>query len=64
MHLILDKKVFEKAASENAKAVIISAAIESEVAQLDSEEEKQEFLSALGLEETGLTKTIGKWPDL
>ena len=52
------KKVFEKATSENAKAVIISAAIEAEVAQLDSEDEKQEFLSALGLEETGLTKII------
>ena len=52
------KKVFEKASLENAKAVIISAAIESEVAQLDTDEEKQEFLSALGLEETGLTKII------
>ena len=52
------KRVFEKAEKEHAKAVIISAAIESEVAQLDSEEEKQEFLSALGLEETGLTKII------
>ena len=51
-------KVFEKANKENAKAVIISAAIEAEVAQLDSDEEKQEFLSALGLEETGLTKII------
>ena len=50
--------VFEKAKVENARAVIISAAIESEVAQLDSEEEKKEFLSALGLEETGLAKII------
>lgn len=50
--------VFAKAKAENARAVIISAAIESEVAQLDSEEEKQEFLSALGLKETGLTKII------
>ncbi|MBR5599444.1 MAG: redox-regulated ATPase YchF [Alphaproteobacteria bacterium] len=52
------QKVFEKASAEGASAVIISAAIESEVAQLDTEEEKQEFLSALGLEETGLTKII------
>ncbi len=51
-------KVFEKAKNENARAVIISAAIESEVAQLDNEEEKQEFLATLGLEETGLTKII------
>ncbi len=51
-------KVFEKAKEEGAKAVVISAAIESEVAQLDSEDEKQEFLSALGLAETGLSKII------
>lgn len=52
------QKVFAKAEKENAKAVVISAAIESEVAQLDNEEEKKEFLSALGLEETGLTKSL------
>ena len=52
------QKVFAKAEAEGAKAVIISAAIESEVAQLDSEAEKKEFLSALGLEETGLSKII------
>ena len=38
--------------------VIISAEIESEVAQLDSEEERQEFLQSLGLKETGLAKII------
>jgi len=52
------QKVFAKAKAENAQAVIISAEIEAEVAQLESEEEKQEFLSALGLEETGLAKII------
>ncbi len=51
-------RVMEKAEAENARAVIISAEIESEVAQLESEEEKKEFLSALGLEETGLAKII------
>ncbi len=50
--------VFKKAQAENAKAVIISAEIESEVAQLDSEEEREEFLHSLGLEETGLAKVI------
>ena len=50
--------VFEKAAKEKAEAVIISAAIESEVAQLDDEAEKKEFLESLGLEETGLAKII------
>lgn len=52
------EKVFAKAEKENARAVIISAAIEAEVAQLDNEEEKREFLETLGLEETGLSKII------
>jgi ribosome-binding ATPase YchF (GTP1/OBG family) len=38
--------------------VVISAAIEAEVAQLTDETEKQEFLSTLGLEETGLSRVI------
>ena len=50
--------VMTKAAAEGAGAVIISAEIESEVAQLESEEEKKEFLASLGLEETGLAKII------
>ena len=58
------EKVFEKAKAEGASAVIISAAIESEVAQLESEDEKKEFLSALGLEETGLSKIIRAGYDL
>lgn len=50
--------VFQKASKEGASAVIISAAIEAEVAQLENEEEKTEFLSSLGLEESGLSKII------
>ncbi|GAA4716471.1 redox-regulated ATPase YchF [Sphingomonas lutea] len=53
----LSAKVFEKAASEGAKAVVVSAAIESEIATLP-EEERQAFLADLGLEETGLTRVI------
>lgn len=52
------KKVFAKAQAENARAVVISAAIEAEVAQLESEEERAEFLADLGLSETGLAKII------
>lgn len=52
------EKVFEKAKSEGAQAVVISAAIEAEVAQLESDEEKAEFLESLGLEETGLARVI------
>lgn len=50
--------VMKKAAAENASAVVISAEIESEVAQLESEEEKKEFLDSLGLDEAGLAKII------
>lgn len=49
--------VFAKAARENAQAVVISAAIESEVAQLPAEE-RGSFLSDLGLVETGLARVI------
>lgn len=58
------EKVFAKAKAENAGAVIISAAIESEVAQLEDEAEKKEFLASLGLEETGLSKIIRAGYDL
>lgn len=54
----LSAKVFAKAKAEGASAVVISAAIESEVAQLESVEEKKEFLESLGLEEAGLAKII------
>ena len=50
--------VAQKAPAENARAVVISAAIESEVAQLENEDEQKEFLASLGLEETGLSKVI------
>jgi len=51
-------KVAAKAQAEGAMSVVISAAIESEVAQLTDEAERQEFLETLGLEETGLTRVI------
>lgn len=51
-------RVAEKAAAENAACVIVSAAIESEVAQLDEPAEKQEFLASLGLGRTGLERVI------
>ncbi|MCE2993750.1 MAG: redox-regulated ATPase YchF [Alphaproteobacteria bacterium] len=52
------RKVEAKAAAENAKAIWISAKIESEIAVLDSEEEKEMFLESIGLKETGLAKLI------
>ncbi len=50
-------KVFEKAAAEGAEAVIVSAAIEADLVGM-SLEEKMEFLSDLGLKETGLARII------
>ncbi len=53
----LSAKVAEKAAQEGAEAVIISARIEEELAQLD-ESERLEYLQTLGLEEPGLNRLI------
>jgi GTP-binding protein YchF len=50
-------KVAERAAKEGAAMVVISAAIEAEVAQL-ADAEKSEFLEHLGLEEPGLARVI------
>lgn len=52
------KKVAEKAASENAQTVVISAAIESEISQMESAEDKKEFLGTMGLTEPGLNRVI------
>jgi GTP-binding protein YchF len=43
---------------ENAEVVIISAAIESEIAVLDNPEDRDAFLSDLGLTESGLNRLI------
>jgi GTP-binding protein YchF len=53
----LSERVFDKAAAEGAKAVVISAAIEAEIATLPAEE-REAFLSDLGLHETGLNRMI------
>jgi GTP-binding protein YchF len=49
--------VVEKAASEGAEAVVISAAIEAEIATLPADE-RDAFLTDLGLHETGLNRMI------
>jgi GTP-binding protein YchF len=53
----LSAKVAARAAADNAKSVVISAKIESEIALLDAPERK-EFLETLGLEEPGLNRLI------
>ena len=46
------------ARAQGASSVVICAAIESEIAQLESAEEKKEFLEAIGLKEAGLDRII------
>jgi len=53
----LSDAVAERATKDGAKSVVISAKIESEIAQLDPEE-RAEFLETLGLAEPGLNRMI------
>ena len=50
-------RVFEKAKAEGANAVIVSAAIESELVGMDPDE-RSVFLEEMGLHETGLARVI------
>src|SRR5690606_20044731 len=51
------ERVAKKAEAEGAYAVVISAAIEAEIAQMDPAD-RPAFLADLGLEETGLARVI------
>ena len=51
------KKVRELANSEGAQVVVICAKVEEEIAELDDDEAK-EFLSDMGLDESGLNRLI------
>lgn len=51
------EKVFAKAAAEGAQAVVVSAAIESELVTMDMAD-RMEFLAEMGLTETGLARVI------
>ena len=53
----LSARVQGRAAGDGAKAVVISAKIESEIALLDASE-RADFLETLGLEEPGLNRMI------
>jgi ribosome-binding ATPase len=55
--------VFAKAKAEGANAVIVSAAIESELVSMDAED-RMVFLEELGLSETGLARIIRSGYDL
>ncbi len=55
--------VFARAAEEGAKAVVVSAKIESEIAVLPADEQK-DYLEAVGLAEPGLNRVIRAGYDL
>lgn len=46
------------AQNENAESVIISAAIEADIAELETKDDRLEFLEAIGLSEPGVNKII------
>lgn len=48
------KKVRAAAEAEGAQVVVISAAIEAEIAEMEDENDRREFLDDLGIEEPGL----------
>ncbi len=50
--------VREAVKNENAEILIIAAATEADIAELETYEEKQMFLEDIGLEEPGVTKLI------
>ncbi|NCC21206.1 MAG: redox-regulated ATPase YchF [Alphaproteobacteria bacterium] len=52
------RKVADLAKSQDAESVVICASIEAEIAQLETEEERTEFLDTIGLVEPGLNRII------
>lgn len=53
----LSARVFDMAKAQGAQAVVVSAAIEAEIATMEPAD-RGEFLADLGLSETGLTRVI------
>ncbi|MFD2744255.1 MULTISPECIES: redox-regulated ATPase YchF [Sphingobacterium] len=58
------ERVKEAVKDENASVLVISAQIESEIAQLEDYDERQMFLDDLGLTESGVNKLIRAAYDL
>ncbi len=52
------EKLKEAVKDENAEVMLISAQIEADIAQLESYEERMEFLQDMGLSEAGVNKLI------
>ncbi len=54
----MTEAVIHMAAARNMQAALISAALEADVAALETEAERMEFLAAAGLAETGLSRVV------
>ena len=54
----------EAVASENAEIILISASIEADIAELETKEERAEFIEEMGLNEPGVNKVIRASYDL
>ena len=54
----LSKKVEAIAAERGVPCVVVSAKIEAEISMLPTPEDKKDFLAAIGLDETGLSRVI------
>jgi len=52
------QQLVAKAHEEGAEVIVISAAIEAQIAELDTPEDRQAFLAEYGLKESGLNKLI------
>ncbi|CDN30290.1 GTP-binding and nucleic acid-binding protein YchF [Mucinivorans hirudinis] len=50
--------VMEAVKDENAQVLVVAAAIEADIAELESYEERQMFLADIGLEESGVSRLI------
>jgi len=58
------EKVKAAVANENAEVIFVTAAIEAEIASLESPEEREMFLADIGLKEPGVNKLIHAAYDL
>jgi ribosome-binding ATPase len=52
------EKLRQHIAAEQAEIILVCAGIEAEIAELESKEDRQEFLEAIGLSEPGVNKLI------
>lgn len=55
---VMTTKLAEAIADENPQILFVSAGIEAEIAELDTLEERMEFVAAMGLPEPGVNKVI------